>query len=84
MNLVSARIVALVHKILFGRSSVSRKKRNKMAWGDKGEEYRPDKCTHDSDDGCEWCCEKCNKDQHLCPKCGTISNHKEEPCNPCS
>jgi len=54
-----------------------------MAWGDKGEEYRPDKCEHEPDDGCMWCCEECNNDRHYCPDCGTISNHKEEPCNPC-
>lgn len=52
-----------------------------MTWGDKGEAYRPDLCDHDPDDGCEWCCRQCNVDQHLCPGCGTVANHKEEPCD---
>lgn len=51
-----------------------------FSWGDKGCEYRPDKCKHEKDDGCEWCCMKCNTDTHWCPICGTVANHKEEPC----
>lgn len=52
-----------------------------MSWGDKGEEYRPDKCEHASDDGCMWCCQRCNTDTHLCGGCGTVANHKEDPCD---
>lgn len=52
-----------------------------MNWGDKGCEYRPDKCNHESDDGCEWCCMTCNLDRHFCPGCGTVSNHKSNPCD---
>lgn len=54
-----------------------------MAWGDKGEEYRPDKCKHAENDGCEWCCEWCNKDWHWCPNCGTVSDHFNSPCGDC-
>jgi hypothetical protein len=54
-----------------------------MSWGDKGEEYRPELCRHESDDGCLWCCERCNYDRHYCPNCGTIADHKETPCEPC-
>jgi hypothetical protein len=50
-------------------------------WGDKGCAYRPDKCTHEPDDGCEWCCMTCNLDRHWCPGCGTVSDHKESPCD---
>lgn len=51
--------------------------------GAKGYEHRPERCEHAKDDGCEWCCMKCNTDTHWCPECGAVSNHKEEPCNPC-
>lgn len=60
-----------------------------MAWGDKGEDYwwsytfRPDKCEHDLNDGCEWCCRKCNYDTHRCPGCGTVTDHKETVCDDC-
>ena len=54
-----------------------------MAWGDKGEEYRPDKCEHASDDGCMWCCETCNYDRHYCPGCGTVADHKNTACPDC-
>lgn len=53
-----------------------------MAWGDKGEVYRPDKCKHEPDDGCMWCCRQCNTDTHWCPNCGTVSDHKETTCGP--
>jgi hypothetical protein len=36
-----------------------------MEWGDKGCEHRPDKCTHGPDDGCMWCCMRCNLNAHL-------------------
>ncbi len=54
-----------------------------MGWGDKGEEYRPDKCDHDPDDGCMWCCRACNIDRHLCPGCGTPIGHKDSSCGGC-
>lgn len=53
-----------------------------MAWGDKGEEYRPDRCEHPEGDGCMWCCRDCNLDRHLCLNCGAITNHQEDPCRP--
>ena len=51
-----------------------------IQWGDKGAAYRPDRCSHTVGDGCEWCCMTCNLDRHLCPVCGTISDHKSTPC----
>lgn len=51
------------------------------SWGGKGEVHNPSKCQHEPDDGCEWCCSVCNYDRHLCPGCGTVSNHKCEPCD---
>lgn len=54
-----------------------------MNWGDKGCAYRPDLCDHEPDDGCMYCCMQCNEDRHLCPNCGTISDHRETPCSPC-
>lgn len=54
-----------------------------MQWGDKGCEYRPDKCEHEEDDGCEWCCMRCNYDHHFCPGCGTVTDHKETACPEC-
>jgi hypothetical protein len=53
------------------------------AWGDKGCEYRPDQCAHARDDGCMWCCMRCNTDRHFCPGCGTVSGHQNEPCEDC-
>lgn len=50
-------------------------------WGDKGCEYRPDRCNHGPYNGCEWCCMECNTDTHWCPGCGTVSNHFEELCD---
>lgn len=52
-------------------------------WGDKGCERRPDKCDHPADDGCEWCCMRCNVDQHLCPGCGTVVGHNDVACDDC-
>lgn len=52
-------------------------------WGDKGEVRDLTRCQHDPDDGCEWCCRQCNYDRHWCPGCGTVSNHKNEPCPQC-
>jgi hypothetical protein len=54
-----------------------------MAWGDKGEEYRPDCCTHPAGEGCMWCCERCNRDEHRCPGCGTVADHDDRPCQDC-
>jgi hypothetical protein len=54
-----------------------------MSWGDKGCVRNLSKCDHADDDGCEWCCMKCNTDSHWCPECGTVSDHKNSPCNPC-
>lgn len=55
-----------------------------VQWGhEKGCDYRPDKCEHAADDGCMWCCERCNHDEHHCPGCGTISDHKNTPCPEC-
>lgn len=54
-----------------------------MAWGDKGEEYRPDRCEHPADDGCMWCCSRCNYDRHWCPGCGAVSDHHNTPCDEC-
>lgn len=51
-----------------------------MSWGDKGCVRDLSKCNHGDDDGCEWCCMDCNTGRHPCPNCGTVSNHKEEPC----
>lgn len=50
-------------------------------WGDKGCEYRPDKCKHKPGDGCEYCCMDCNLDHHWCPACGTVSDHFNGPCS---
>lgn len=55
-----------------------------MSWGDKGCEYRPDRCEHEPDDGCEWCCMRCNTDTHWCPGCGTVSDHRNTPCGDCA
>lgn len=67
--------------------SMSDQKMNEEAtglqWGDKGCAYRPDKCDHEPDDGCEWCCMQCNLDRHWCPDCGTVSDHKNSPCGDC-
>lgn len=52
-------------------------------WGDKGEEYRPDKCYHDPEDGCMWCCRHCNYDRHLCLGCGTVVAHGQIACEEC-
>lgn len=54
-----------------------------MAWGDKGEDYRPDKCDHGIGDGCMWCCRQCNLDRHCCPGCGTVSDHHNTVCPEC-
>lgn len=54
-----------------------------IRWGDKGAAYRPDKCAHEPDDGCEWCCQRCNTDTHWCPGCGTVTDHKETVCGDC-
>lgn len=54
-----------------------------MAWGGKGEEYRPDKCQHPPGDGCEWCCRQCNLDRHLCPGCGMVTGHGDVICGEC-
>lgn len=51
-------------------------------WGSKGNEYRPDRCEHGPDDGCMWCCMRCNTDTHRCPGCGTVTDHKETVCCP--
>lgn len=49
-------------------------------WGDKGQAYRPDKCDHAADDGCMWCCQRCNQDRHWCPGCGTVTDRKGSVC----
>lgn len=54
-----------------------------MSWGGKGEEYRPDRCTHGPGDGCEWCCRRCNTDTHWCPGCGTVTDHQGTVCPEC-
>lgn len=54
-----------------------------IQWGDKGADYRPDKCKHAPGDGCEWCCMTCNMDRHWCPGCGTVSDHFNTPCPEC-
>lgn len=54
-----------------------------QAWGDKGCEHRPDRCQHAPDEGCMWCCMKCNTDTHLCPGCGTPVGHKDISCREC-
>lgn len=54
-----------------------------MAWGDKGEEFRPDKCEHGPGDGCMWCCRRCNLDRHNCPGCGTLVGHDGKACADC-
>jgi len=55
-----------------------------MEWGDNAvEQYRPDKCTHGPDDGCMWCCMRCNLNAHFCPGCGTESDHHNTPCPEC-
>lgn len=54
---------------------------SELQWGDKGCEFRPDRCRHDADEGCEWCCMRCNTDQHRCPACGGVTGHKDEPCD---
>lgn len=55
-----------------------------MTWGDKGCSYQPDKCNHAEDDGCLWCCMRCNTDNHRCPDCGTPTDHKETVCDDCN
>lgn len=57
-----------------------------IQWGDKGAEFRPDKCEHPQtvEYGCEWCCMTCNLDRHMCPGCGTITDHKETCCPDCA
>jgi hypothetical protein len=52
--------------------------------GMKGDLYRPDRCNHEPDDGCEWCCQRCNYDQHHCPGCGTVGDHKNTICPECA
>lgn len=52
-------------------------------WGDKGCEYRPDRCEHGPDDGCEWCCMTCNLDRHFCGGCGTVVGHTDTTCTDC-
>lgn len=54
-----------------------------MAWGDKGEEFRSDRCIHPSSAGCMWCCPRCNYDRHYCPGCGAVSDHHDTPCDEC-
>jgi hypothetical protein len=54
-----------------------------VEWGDKGCEYRPDKCKHESGQGCEWCCIQCNTDTHWCPGCGTVTDHNGLLCIEC-
>jgi hypothetical protein len=51
--------------------------------GSKGNKYRPEKCTHAPNDGCEWCCERCNYDTHFCPGCGTVVGHLDIACDEC-
>jgi hypothetical protein len=51
--------------------------------GTKGSLYRPDRCQHAPDDGCEWCCQTCNHDRHLCPGCGTNIGHNDGVCPDC-
>lgn len=51
--------------------------------GSKGNLYRPDKCAHDKDDGCMWCCATCNADQHICRGCGTPIDHQDAGCDDC-
>lgn len=53
-------------------------------WGDKGQEYRPDRCQHQLGDGCMWCCQQCNLDHHFCPGCGTVTGHRETACPDCA
>ena len=40
-------------------------------------------CNHAAEDGCMWCCRYCNVDRHVCPGCGTITDHKGSPCPDC-
>lgn len=54
-----------------------------IQWGDKGAEHRPDRCNHAADDGCMWCCMRCNTDTHWCPDCGTVTDHRGAACEEC-
>lgn len=57
---------------------------NLPQWSDEiGYQYRPDKCEHPADDGCMWCCMRCNTDTHWCPGCGTVTDHKGTVCEDC-
>ena len=51
--------------------------------GGKGQAHRPDLCQHAPDDGCLWCCERCNTDTHWCPGCGCIVDHRDGACLDC-
>lgn len=55
-----------------------------MMWGDKGCVYDPTKCTHPANDGCMWCCMRCNTDTHRCPGCGTVTDHQDSECDDCA
>lgn len=53
--------------------------------GGKGEVHDESKCKHDDpNDGCEWCCNRCNFDTHFCPGCGTVTGHQDEACDHCA
>lgn len=57
-----------------------------MQWGDKGcvpDKSQPEHLAHAADDGCMWCCMRCNTDTHWCPGCGTVADHKNTPCPEC-
>jgi hypothetical protein len=51
--------------------------------GMRGDLYRPDRCQHDPDDGCQWCCQTCNYDRHFCGGCGTVTGHDGGACPDC-
>ena len=51
--------------------------------GEPGDTYQPERCHHLKDDGCEYCCHKCNFGQHVCPGCGSSIHHQEDACIDC-
>lgn len=42
-----------------------------------------DFCDHFADQGCMWCCQKCNSNSHNCPGCGDDLEHGQEVCRAC-
>lgn len=51
--------------------------------GGHGDVYAPEMCNHDPEDGCMWCCQRCNYDHHWCNGCGTIVGHRDRVCDDC-